>query len=194
MMSYAKTTNKSAKPETVFVFSFALASLWKDFHQQMHSIENRCIIGPGNVLFASASVHLALPEILQAGAVKGLITSKNKTNKNLCFSVAVCPQNPQDLLGQPWSPGRPPRLSHSSWASEVMRSTLSISNVMRSTLSISKVMRNTLSIYPKWWGVHSVYPKWLVHSVYQPKVMRSALGMSKVMRSTLDISKATRSI
>ena len=33
MMSRAKTTNKSAKSETVFVFVFALASVQKDFHQ-----------------------------------------------------------------------------------------------------------------------------------------------------------------
>ena len=39
----------------------------------MHSIENRCVIGPENILFAGMAMRTAFsPEILQAGAVKGL--------------------------------------------------------------------------------------------------------------------------
>ena len=37
-----------------------------------HSIENRCHIEAENILFAGMSVHFS-PEILLAGAVKGLI-------------------------------------------------------------------------------------------------------------------------
>ena len=38
----------------------------------MHSLESRGVIGPENIPFAGASVHIFRPEILQAGAVKGL--------------------------------------------------------------------------------------------------------------------------
>ena len=36
------------------------------------STESRCVIGQENILFVGESVHLSAPEILQAGAVKGL--------------------------------------------------------------------------------------------------------------------------
>ena len=36
------------------------------------STESRWVIGPENILYAGACVHLSNPEILQAGAVKGL--------------------------------------------------------------------------------------------------------------------------
>ena len=42
-----------------------------DFHK-MHSIEIRFYIGPENILFAGVCVLFLSPEILRAGAVKGL--------------------------------------------------------------------------------------------------------------------------
>ena len=46
----------------------------------MHSIESRCVIGPKNILFAGASVHLSAQKIVQARAVKGLITNSQFTS------------------------------------------------------------------------------------------------------------------
>ena len=47
----------------------------------------------------------------QSSNSKGFSSSRNSFK----FSVALRPQRPQGLLGT-WSPGRPPRISHSSWA------------------------------------------------------------------------------
>ena len=43
------------------------------------------VIGPGNILFAAASLHFFCPEILQAVAAKGLIFTQFKqiTNRHL---------------------------------------------------------------------------------------------------------------
>ena len=50
----------------------------------MPSIESRCVVGPENILFASASVHLSAQEILLAESVKGL----NRVILSVC--VAFC--------------------------------------------------------------------------------------------------------
>ena len=66
-------TNKSVKFETIkpFLSSF---SHWhvKGFSSKRDSTESRCVIGPENVLSAGHVRAAFCPEILQAGAVKGL--------------------------------------------------------------------------------------------------------------------------
>ena len=65
---------------------------------QTYSTESRCVIGPENTLLAGASVS---PDILQAGAVKGLIKgSKNSLSLSPSvsylsdsFSLFICPPN-----------------------------------------------------------------------------------------------------
>ena len=55
-----KKDNKSAKSETLalfFVFLFAQAC--ERIFIRTHSFENRCVIGPENILLAGASVHLS---------------------------------------------------------------------------------------------------------------------------------------
>ena len=67
---------RNLKPLSLFVFFCASACEW--IFIKTHIIESRCVIGPGNILRASFS-----PEILQAGAVKGLAYVCTRT----CWSV-----------------------------------------------------------------------------------------------------------
>ena len=56
---HLKTTNKSAKSETLTPFGLLFRTgTWKNFHQ-MHNTERRCAIGPENILFAGVSVDLS---------------------------------------------------------------------------------------------------------------------------------------
>ena len=51
----------------------------------MHSIESRFVAVPSNILFAGVHVALFSPEIVKAGAVKGLKAIKKKiSNKADC--------------------------------------------------------------------------------------------------------------
>ena len=58
------------KPVNLFIFFFALAC--ERIFVKTHRTDNRCVISAENILFVGASVHRQ-PEILQVGAVKGLI-------------------------------------------------------------------------------------------------------------------------
>ena len=59
MMSAEKRPIKvqNLKPLTVSLLIFALS--WERIFIEAHSIESRCVIGPENILFAGASVHLS---------------------------------------------------------------------------------------------------------------------------------------
>ena len=72
---HLKTTSKSSKSETIKPFLssvfFALAceriSIKKQEKKKKHSIEGRCVIGPENILFAGASVHLSAQTFYRLG-------------------------------------------------------------------------------------------------------------------------------
>ena len=68
-------TNKSEnlKPLSLFVFFFALA-LERIFIKTHHT-ESTCVTGPESILFLRRVRASFSPEMLQAGAVKGLIGS-----------------------------------------------------------------------------------------------------------------------
>ena len=56
----------------------------------MHSIESRCAIGPENVLFGMCVRAFFSPEILHAGAVKGLkVSEKRGLELRSCVGVEV---------------------------------------------------------------------------------------------------------
>ena len=68
---YLKTINKSAKFETFKPLRFLFRTgMRKDFHQKAN-FESRCVIGPENIPFLGVRAAFS-PDILQAGAVKGL--------------------------------------------------------------------------------------------------------------------------
>ena len=48
----------------------------KGFSSKSNSIDSRCVIGPEDIPFSGASVHLSARKLLQAGAVKGLRQSR----------------------------------------------------------------------------------------------------------------------
>ena len=52
------TTNKNAKLEILKPFVFFFAPACDTILIKTHSIESRCVIGPGNTPFAGAYVHL----------------------------------------------------------------------------------------------------------------------------------------
>ena len=66
-----KTTNNSAKPETLKPFWLLSALACERTFIKRYSIESRCITGPENILCRRARASFS-PEILQAAAVKGL--------------------------------------------------------------------------------------------------------------------------
>ena len=72
-----KTTNKSAKSQTRKLFCLLFS------RRPVNRISPKCttlkadVIGLENVLFAGAYIHFLNPEILQAGAVKGLTLAQS---------------------------------------------------------------------------------------------------------------------
>ena len=52
-----------------------------DFHKT-HSIEVKFVTGLQNILFASMCVHFFSPEIVRAGAMKGLINTQRYTESH----------------------------------------------------------------------------------------------------------------
>ena len=81
-------TNENAKFEIFKHFFLFFPLACERLFIQTHSIEGRCFTGPGNILFADASVHLSARTFLQVGAVKGLnkivfVHRNHKLNKQV---------------------------------------------------------------------------------------------------------------
>jgi len=61
------SANKSTKFETLEPFVFFLTLARERSFIKTHSIESRCVIGPENILFAGASVHLSAQKLYMLG-------------------------------------------------------------------------------------------------------------------------------
>ena len=64
---HLKTTNKSEKSETCKPFCFFFALACETIFIKTRGIESRCAIGPENILFADASVHLSARTFYRLG-------------------------------------------------------------------------------------------------------------------------------
>ena len=81
-------TNESAKYEILNLSVFFLALACKTISIKTHSTESRFVTAPENILFGGVRVFFS-PEMLQAGAVKGLITFSVRTYSLLTHAAVT---------------------------------------------------------------------------------------------------------
>ena len=86
---HLKTANESDKFEILKVFLFAFSHWHERISAKRHTIEDRVIIGPENVLFCRLVREPFNPEILQTVAVKGLNQSVERLDRSSPQSMYV---------------------------------------------------------------------------------------------------------
>ena len=64
---HLKTTSKSIKLKTIEPLAFFVALACERIFIKTHSTESRCAIGPENILFAGASMHLSARTFYRQG-------------------------------------------------------------------------------------------------------------------------------